>query len=92
MPVIVVIPGALRQYADGKSRIVVERSATIAGVLDELGRKYPGIKDRVMTEQTQIREHINIFVGNENIRYTGGLQTPVPDGAEIVILPSISGG
>jgi len=44
------------------------------------------------TEQGQVREHINVFVGNEDVRYTGGLQTPIPDGAEITIIPAISGG
>jgi molybdopterin converting factor small subunit len=53
---------------------------------------YPGIRDRVATEQGLVREHINIFVGEENIRYTGGLATPVPSGAEISIVPAVSGG
>jgi molybdopterin synthase sulfur carrier subunit len=43
-------------------------------------------------EQAQIREHINVFVGEEDIRFTGGLQTPIPDGAEITITPAIRGG
>jgi PPOX class probable F420-dependent enzyme len=50
------------------------------------------MRDRVVTEQGQVREHINIFVGKENIRYTGGLATPVPPGAEISIVPAVSGG
>jgi molybdopterin converting factor small subunit len=45
-----------------------------------------------VTEQGQVREHINVFVGAENVRYTGGLQTPIPDSAEISIIPAISGG
>ena len=53
---------------------------------------YPGVRDRVVNEQGQVRQHINIFVGNENIRYTGGLATPVVDGCEISIVPAVSGG
>jgi len=91
--VTVFLPGPLRQFAEGKSQIVLESSAAVLrDVLAILWQRYPGIRDRVVTEQGQIREHINIFVGNENVRYTGTLQTPLTDGAEITILPAISGG
>jgi hypothetical protein len=50
------------------------------------------VRDRVVTEQGQVREHINIFVGEENIRYSGGLATAIQKGAEISIVPAISGG
>lgn len=55
-------------------------------------RAHPGLRDRVLTEERRIREHINFFVGNEPVRYTGGLATPVPEGAEISIIPAICGG
>jgi sulfur-carrier protein len=93
MPVTFLIPGALRSLAAGKSHIVIEQSPVIlADALEALWKRYPGIRDRVVTEQAQIREHVNIFVGQEDIRYTGGLQTPIMDGAEISIIPAISGG
>lgn len=93
MPVTFLIPGPLRCFSSGKSRIVIEQSpATVADGLEALWRQCPGIRDRVMTEQTQIRPHVNVFVGNEDVRYTGGLQTPLRDGAEIAIIPAISGG
>ena len=93
MPVTFLIPGPLRTFAAGKSRIVLEQSpATLAAALESLWKLYPAIRDRVATEQGQIREHINVFVGNEDTRYTGGLQTPLQDGAEITIIPAVSGG
>ena len=93
MPVTFFIPGPLRSFAAGKSQIVIEQSpSTLADALDSLWKRYPGIRDRMVTEQGQIREHINVFVGNENVRFTGGLQTPILDGAEITIIPAISGG
>ena len=93
MPVTFHVPGPLRSFAAGKSRVVIEPSpATLADALEVLWKLYPGIRDRVATEQGQIREHINIFVGNEDVRYTGGLQTRILDGAEITIIPAISGG
>jgi molybdopterin converting factor small subunit len=45
-----------------------------------------------VTEQGQVREHINIFIGNENSRYTGGLASPITAGTEISIVPAVSGG
>jgi sulfur-carrier protein len=93
MPVTFLIPGPLRSFAEGKREVVVEASpATVEDALRLLWEQCPGMRDRVLTEQAQVREHINVFVGIESIRYTGGLQTPVPDGAEISIIPSISGG
>ena len=64
----------------------------MADAPETLWKLYPGIRDRVATEQGHIREHINIFAGNEDVRYAGGLQTAIPDGAEITIIPAISGG
>ena len=93
MPVTFYIPGSLLSFTAGKSQIVIEQSpSTLADALDSLWKRYPGIRDRMVTEQGQIREHINVFVGNENTRFTGGLQTPILDGAEITIIPAISGG
>jgi len=93
MSVTFLIPAPLRPFAAGKSHIVIEPSpATLSDALEALWKRYPGIRDRVVTEQAQIREHINVFVGNEDVRYTGGLQTPLPDGAVISIVPAISGG
>jgi sulfur-carrier protein len=87
------IPGPLRSFADGRSQLELEASAgTLSDALQALWAVCPGIRDRVVTEQGQIREHINIFVGDEDIRYTGGLATPLFPGAEISIVPALSGG
>jgi molybdopterin converting factor small subunit len=66
--------------------------ATLRDALGALWALHPGIRDRVMTEQGEIREHVNVFVGNEDIRYTGGLNTALPAGTEISIVPAVSGG
>ena len=87
------IPGPLRDFAGARSEVIIQGSpATLDDALRLLWEQCPGMRDRVLTEQAQIREHINVFVGNESVRYTGGLQTPVPDGAQIAIIPAISGG
>jgi len=87
------IPGALREFTATQSRVKIDTTpATVADALSILWSLYPGIRDRMATEQGQVREHINIFVGSEDIRYTGGLMSPVADGAEISIIPAVSGG
>jgi len=93
MRVIFHLPGALREFAGGQSSVEIEVSgATLADALSALWKLYPGIRDRMATEQGQVREHINVFIGDENVRYTGGMTTPVPAGSEITILPAVSGG
>ena len=84
---------ALRVFADGRERLEIGGApATLGDALEALWTLYPGLRDRVATEQGEIREHVNVFVGAENIRYTGGLATRVPDGAEVSIFHAVSGG
>jgi len=93
MPITFHIPGALREFTAGRSIVEIKSSpATLAEALLALWTLYPGVRDRVATEQGQVREHINIFIGNENSRYTGGLASPVTSGTEISIVPAVSGG
>ena len=93
MPVTVYIPQPLREFSEGMSKVKIEESpATLAGVLSALWILFPGLRDRIATEQGEIREHINIFIGDEDVRFIGGLASSVPAGAEISIVPSITGG
>lgn len=93
MPVTFYIPGALREFTAGRSTVeIVESAATLAEALSALWTLYPGVRDRIATEQGQVREHINIFVGDEDIRYTGGLATKLASGSHISIVPAVSGG
>ena len=93
MPVIVHIPGALREFTAGRATVEIAFSiGTVADAFTLLWTLHPGLRDRVVNEQGQVRQHINIFVGNENIRYTGGLTSQVADGSEISTVPAVSGG
>ena len=93
MSVTFLIPGALRAYIGGRSRVDIRTTgSTLRDAFETLCMLYPGLRDRIATEQGQIRQHINVFVGNEDSRYTGGLATPISDGAQISIVPAISGG
>ena len=87
------IPGPLRSFTEGRSHVEIrERAATLSQALQALWAACPGIRDRVMKEDGQIREHINVFVGKDDVRYTGGLATPLPPNADISIIPAVSGG
>lgn len=93
MPLTFVIPGALREFSAGRAEVAVDTAASTAGeALAALWTQCPGARDRVMTERGEIRQHINLFVDGVNIRFAGGLDAPVAAGAEILILPAVSGG
>jgi molybdopterin converting factor small subunit len=94
MQVLFTIPGPLREFTGNQSavRVDVEAGANLLQVLQALFVAYPGLRDRVLTETGETRRHVNIFVANEDVRYTGGLATAIPAGAEVSIVPAISGG
>jgi len=87
------IPAALREFTGGKALVEISMSeSTVSDALTALWRLHPGVRDRVINEQGQVRQHINIFVGNEHIRFTGGLATRLEEGSQISIVPAVSGG
>lgn len=87
------LPSALEAFVDGKSSVTLEEPvATVRDALAALGKRSPGALDRVMNERGEVREHVNVFVNDENIRFTDGLSTPVPDKSTITVLAAISGG
>ena len=89
----ITIAGFLTEFTDGRREITLDTSVpTVGKALTELWRLHIGLRDRVVNEQGQVRPHVNIFVNNENIRDQQALETPVADGAEVTILPAVSGG
>jgi molybdopterin converting factor small subunit len=92
LSVLFVISGALRQFAGNRTDVRVAAAGPLSASLEQLWRECPAVRDRVLTERGEVRPHINIFVNGEDIRYTGGLATPVGDGAEVFLVPAVSGG
>jgi sulfur-carrier protein len=94
MQVVFNIPGPLREFTGNQNgvRVEVQAGADLRSALQELFAAYPGLRDRVLTEAGETRQHVNIFVANEDVRFTGGLTTVIPAGAEVSIVPAISGG
>lgn len=88
-----VISGPLRELAGNRSEVRVTGSAaSVADALSLLWAEHPAFRDRMVTELGELRPHLNLFVDGECIRFTEGFATLVRDGAEIVILPALSGG
>ena len=87
----VVIPTPLRKFTAGAETVQVE-AKTIQEVLDNLDSKYPGFRASVCDESGSLRRFINVYLDGEDVRFLENLATPVPDGAEISIVPAISGG
>lgn len=93
MGVMVRIPTYLAPLTGGRSLLDVKGpSTTVAEALESLWKHHPGLRDRILDEQGEVRQHVNIFVGDEAIRFADGLATKVPDNAEILIVPAVSGG
>ena len=87
------LPRVLCAQAENKTTVVLDESyATVGEALAALGRRSPGVIDRVMDERGNVRQHINVFVNDESIRFVEGLNTPTPDGSTIYVLTAISGG
>ena len=87
----VTIPTPLRRFTAEDSRIDVQAD-TISDILDELDQKYPGLKDRLCEDTGELRRFFNIYVDGEDVRFLDDLKTKVPAGAEVSIIPAISGG
>ncbi|HJT17885.1 MAG TPA: ubiquitin-like small modifier protein 1 [Thermoanaerobaculia bacterium] len=93
MSYVIFIPGPLREYAGNRGEVRISGQAkSVADALSLLWTQYPAVRDRVITELGDVRPHVNIFVDGESIRDSAGLRTEVRDGAEIFILPAVSGG
>ena len=94
MQILFNIPGPLREFTTNQSslHIDVPPGSDLRAALHLLFAVFPGLRDRILTESGELRRHVNIFVGKEDVRYLGGLTTTVLAGAEVSIVPAISGG
>ena len=94
MAIEVRIPTILRTYTGGE-KAVDGSGDTLAGLIDDLESSHPGIKDRLVEDkdgQVDIRRFVNVYVNDEDVRFTGALGTTLSDGDQVVILPAVAGG
>ena len=87
------VAGFLTEFTNGQSQIVLDEAVgTVGEALARLWRLHPGLRDRVVNEQGNIRQHVNIFLNDDNVRRKQLLATSLPENCEITILPAVSGG
>jgi len=91
MSVSVRIPTILRTYTGGASEVDAE-GATLAEVLDDLDASYPGIRARILDDQGALRRFVNVYVGNDDVRFLEALDTKTPEGAQVSVIPAVAGG
>ena len=91
MSVSVRIPTILRTYTGGESEVTAS-GATLAEVIDDLEASYSGIKGRILDDSGDLRRFVNVYVGNEDVRFLDSLATPTPAGTQISVIPAVAGG
>lgn len=91
MSVSVRIPTTLRTLTAGAKKVSVDGS-TVGEVLANLDAAHPGFTSRILDDDGSIQRFVNVFVSDEDVRYLDGVNTPVPDGAEVSIIPAVAGG
>ena len=85
------IPGPLRRLSDGEMTVKVE-AADLGSAIDALDRRYPGFKDRLLDDKGQLRQFVNVYLNDEDVRVLDGLATAVGEHDTLVILPAMAGG
>ena len=90
MAIEVRIPTILRTYTGGEKAVPGEGN-TLSEVIEDLESNHPGIKERLI-EGEDLRRFVNVYVNDEDVRFTGGLGTSVTDGDQVVVLPAVAGG
>ena len=90
MAIEVRIPTILRTYTDGE-KAVDGPGATLAGLIDDLEANHPGIKERLLDGE-DLRRFVNVYINDEDVRFIGGLEAPLSDGDQVVVLPAVAGG
>ena len=90
MPVTVSIPTILRTHTGGAKR-VEGSGTTLAALIDDLESGNPGLKERLVADG-KLHRFVNIYVNDEDVRFSGGLDTAISDGDTVTILPAVAGG
>jgi len=85
------VPTILRTYTGGAAEVSVE-GATLADVVAALDAAHPGIAGRVLDDEGRLRRFVNVYVGDEDVRFAEGLGTATPDGSTVSVIPAVAGG
>ena len=85
------IPGPLRRLSDGQTTVEVEAS-DLSSAIKALDARYPGFKDRLLDDKGELRQFVNVYLNDEDVRLGSGLSAKVGQGDEISIVPAVAGG
>jgi len=91
MAITIEIPTAFRRFTDGAPRLETA-ATTVAGALNELVQRFPALSRHVRDDEGQIRQFINVYLNDEDIRFLSGEASPLKDGDKLLLVPSIAGG
>ncbi len=91
MAIEVRVPTILRSYTGGEKKVDASGD-TLAAVLDDLDSRHAGIKGRLVTTAGDLHRFVNVYVNDEDVRFTGALETKLADGDTVTILPAVAGG
>jgi molybdopterin converting factor small subunit len=90
MAIEVRIPTILRTYTGGEKAVSGD-GASLNALIDDLDANHPGIKERLV-EDGDLRRFVNVYINDEDVRFIGGLEAPLADGDQVVVLPAVAGG
>jgi sulfur-carrier protein len=85
------VPTTLRTLTGGKSEVSVD-GGTVGEVLSALEAEHPGFASRILDDEGGLRRFVNVFVADDDVRFLQGLDTPVPEGETVSIIPAVAGG
>ena len=94
MAIEVRIPTILRTYTGGEKAVSGE-GASLSALIDDLEANHPGIKERLVDlkdGKADLRRFVNVYINDEDVRFIGGLEAPLSDGDQVVVLPAVAGG
>lgn len=91
-PTVTVRVTAVLQKLTGGQKLVEARGATVGEILDDLESRHPGFKEQMLAEDGKLQRFVNVYLNDEDVRYTGGIETGVKEGDTLDILPALAGG
>jgi molybdopterin synthase sulfur carrier subunit len=91
MAIEVRIPTILRSYTGG-AKSIEGAGGSLADLFSDLDARHPGLRGRLITEDGTLHRFVNVYVNDEDVRFTGALDTPLSDGDSVTILPAVAGG
>ncbi len=92
MPVTVKIPAPLRPLTQNQAEVALESAATVGAAVEELSRRFPGLRERLLDDKGNLRRYVNLFRNDTDVRSAGGLTAALSEGDRLSVVPAIAGG